>query len=376
MSTIETDRHLPIEADACQNCGAALTSGRYCSECGHRTRHSDAPSTMVDEPAAAFEMAARARRPLRDRRNGRPEGSVQSSTDQASGSGRARRARLVIAAALGAALVVAAVVVVVASVISKGGASDHTVFQHKVASVFRPVLGANSDLSHELARIHGARPIDAQAAVRAAQRASISATGALGAINVAAGSEQLAGDGRQVLDRETAYLAAVSDVLSNPSSSSRGELETLSSNLASAFSAAGPAVAGANPTASGADVLSAWAQRTARVLNKRARAKAARRDASSGQATAASTPAAGATTTSPATNPYAGGRDCEAGVFAGPNTSCDFAFNVRSAYLEAPGLTASVRVFSPTTGQTYTMDCAPSGSGTTCSGANDASVTF
>jgi hypothetical protein len=69
-----------------------------------------------------------------------------------------------------------------------------------------------------------------------------------------------------------------------------------------------------------------------------------------------------------------GGRDCAGGLHAGPNTSCPFAQNVRDAYNAAPGTTASVRVFSPVTGQTYTMSCAPAGSGVTCSGANNASV--
>ena len=52
------------------------------------------------------------------------------------------------------------------------------------------------------------------------------------------------------------------------------------------------------------------------------------------------------------------------------------ALNVRDAYNEAPGATATVRVYSPVTDRTYTMSCAPSGNGVTCSGANNASVTF
>ena len=68
--------------------------------------------------------------------------------------------------------------------------------------------------------------------------------------------------------------------------------------------------------------------------------------------------------------------DCGAGLHAGPHTSCPFAQNVRDAYNAAPGTTASVRVFSPVTGQTYTMSCAAAGRGVTCSGANNASVTW
>jgi hypothetical protein len=82
------------------------------------------------------------------------------------------------------------------------------------------------------------------------------------------------------------------------------------------------------------------------------------------------------TATSATTPPSSGGTECGAGLHAGPNTSCPFARNVRKAYDAAPGATASVRVFSPVTGQSYTMSCAVAGSGVTCSGANNASVTW
>jgi hypothetical protein len=84
----------------------------------------------------------------------------------------------------------------------------------------------------------------------------------------------------------------------------------------------------------------------------------------------------GATPASPALPPPSGGTDCGGGVHAGPNTSCPFARNVRKAYDAAPGTTASMRVFSPVTHLTYTMSCAAAGSGVTCSGANNASVTW
>jgi hypothetical protein len=63
-------------------------------------------------------------------------------------------------------------------------------------------------------------------------------------------------------------------------------------------------------------------------------------------------------------------------LHAGPNTSCSFAQNVRSAWAAAPGSTNTLRVYSPVTGQTYTMNCAPAGGGITCSGANNASVSW
>lgn len=84
----------------------------------------------------------------------------------------------------------------------------------------------------------------------------------------------------------------------------------------------------------------------------------------------------GVTSGTPTLRLSSGGTNCGAGLHAGPNTSCPFAQNVRDAYDEAPGTTASVRVFSPVTGRTYTMSCAAAGTGVTCSGANKASVTW
>jgi hypothetical protein len=84
----------------------------------------------------------------------------------------------------------------------------------------------------------------------------------------------------------------------------------------------------------------------------------------------------GAGSTSVAPQPPGGDTECGGGLHAGPNTSCPFARNVRDAYDAAPGTTASVRVFSPVTRQTYNMSCAKAGSGVTCSGANNASVTW
>jgi hypothetical protein len=99
-------------------------------------------------------------------------------------------------------------------------------------------------------------------------------------------------------------------------------------------------------------------------------------DAAAPASPSAASATPGATSGPPAPPSSSGGTDCGGGVHAGPNTSCPFARNVRDAYTAAPGTTASVRVFSPVTGQTYTMSCAPAGSGVTCSGANNASVTW
>jgi hypothetical protein len=69
-------------------------------------------------------------------------------------------------------------------------------------------------------------------------------------------------------------------------------------------------------------------------------------------------------------------KDCGGGVTAGPNTSCPFAKNVREEYFEVPGDSVEVDVFSPVTGQSYTMACVRSGDRVTCRGGNNAVVTF
>jgi hypothetical protein len=143
----------------------------------------------------------------------------------------------------------------------------------------------------------------------------------------------------------------------------------LASNLTSAMSVAGPTVAGAEPTVSGTDRLVAWA-RTIRVRAQRAAAARRNRNSDNRRTPAPADNSSGGSSQPPRTT------DCGGGVIAGPNTSCSFALNVRDAWLDAPGTTNTVRVFSPVTNETYTMSCSPSGRGVSCSGANDASVTF
>lgn len=80
----------------------------------------------------------------------------------------------------------------------------------------------------------------------------------------------------------------------------------------------------------------------------------------------------------PAPNPApsAGGAppstaSCGGGVSVGPGTSCAFARNVQAAFNAHGG--GDVSVFSPTTGQTYVMNCTVA-SGTVCVGGRHAVV--
>jgi hypothetical protein len=65
---------------------------------------------------------------------------------------------------------------------------------------------------------------------------------------------------------------------------------------------------------------------------------------------------------------------CGGGLYVGPDTTCDFAQNVESTY-DDDGL-GSYDVYSPVTGDTYSMTCSPDGSEVACTGGNDASVYF
>jgi hypothetical protein len=67
------------------------------------------------------------------------------------------------------------------------------------------------------------------------------------------------------------------------------------------------------------------------------------------------------------------GTSCGANVSAGSNTTCPFALNVAAEYLSQGGGTISIVVYSPVTGQNYTMNCV-AGVPSVCRGGNNAVV--
>jgi hypothetical protein len=70
---------------------------------------------------------------------------------------------------------------------------------------------------------------------------------------------------------------------------------------------------------------------------------------------------------------YSGETACGGGLAVGPDTTCAFAENVRSAYASnGPG---TVMAYSPVTNTTYAMTCS-TGSSVVCTGGNNASVYF
>jgi hypothetical protein len=273
---------------------------------------------------------------------------------------------------LGVVVVVAVGVILALTVFksSDGGASKQTAYQSQVSAIMAPVLAANRDLSSALSALHGGKtPSKATNAVHrdhVAKQATLTAQGGLNVLAVPAGSDQVASNARGTLIRELAYLDGVDTALNQPSATNAATAQTQGSNLTDALNTISPPGTNWAGSVNGPSQLTIWeaavhsakARKTAKAKAK-ARARTRRRHHSA-----------------PAPAAPVSGTDCGGDVHAGPNTSCAFALNVRDAYNEAPGRVTSVDVFSPTTGRTYTMFCSPAGSGITCTGGNNASVTF
>lgn len=79
-------------------------------------------------------------------------------------------------------------------------------------------------------------------------------------------------------------------------------------------------------------------------------------------------------TSTSASSSGGGTRQCGEGITVNSATSCPFALRVRDTYTTEGGPT--IKVYSPVTGQTYTMNCGASGAQVTCRGGNNAVVTF
>ncbi|MCW3024428.1 MAG: hypothetical protein JWR30_3750 [Conexibacter sp.] len=282
----------------------------------------------------------------------------------------ARRPKWLPWAVLGALAAVAVAVVLVLGLSSGSSDDGSAAYQAKVAAVMAPVISANKQLSTSLATLRGTRATTAKRKVVAAQSAMLSARGGLAALTVPKGSEQLALNARQTLTRQSGYLQAVATALSNPASASAGQAQTLASNLTGALDVIAPTGQDWSTSVTGSDTLTAWAPKAVAAIKhkKQVAANKRKRSAPNNNGSGASAPAATSTAN--------GGSDCGGGLHAGPDTSCPFAQSVQSAYNQAPGSSATVTAYSPTTGRTYTMSCRPAGTGITCSGGNNASVTW
>lgn len=345
----------------CTHCGTSLGTGPFCPGCGQPAvaqTQTPFPRNEAAQQQAAQYANGYGHDPYAQQNQNAWAGGYNAGYQPAKPGGSNT---WMIFAAVGV-LVVGAIAIGLILLLdgsdSKSSGSGN--YSQKVTSTFAPVDTANQRLSDALAQLSSGGPATARSAAAQAEDATSSARGALSTLAVPNDSQQLAGQARQALDRESSYLSAVSAVLAHPSSDAVSDLRTLSGNLTSSLEAAGAPLAGSAQHVSGVDGLTTWAQHARRT----AAHKRTQMQQGSGGGSA------------PAPSPLANGRNCGGGLFAGPNTTCAFAENVRQAWAEAPGVANTIEVFSPATGQTYTMNCRPAGDAITCSGGNNASVSF
>ena len=296
---------------------------------------------------------------------------------------------LVVAGAGVAAVIVAAVVLVVVMNSSSSNGSAQKTYHQKLATAFAPVLTANTALSSALSSLSGNNTASAKTALTQALSAVSGAHAAVSVLTVPAGSGQLAQGVLVALNQETGYLQSIQSALSNPTTASTSQLQQLGTSAQSALVSIAPAVPNGDQSISGTGALTSWVSARAAAhaaAQAAAQAKSVKKAAASAATTAAIKAAKKAAAHNTVTvvtgnvgssNPYANGESCGGGLFAGPNTSCPFAENVQNAYYQAGGSgTLAVQAYSPVTNLNYTMYCTPAGTGTTCSGGNNASVSW
>jgi hypothetical protein len=75
------------------------------------------------------------------------------------------------------------------------------------------------------------------------------------------------------------------------------------------------------------------------------------------------------------TESSAGQSSCGGGLSVGPDTTCEFAEDVQSAYRSSGG-SNTVEAFSPVTNKSYEMTCVTSATTVKCTGGVGASVYF
>jgi hypothetical protein len=351
MAIVGEEQTASETARFCSECGA-LSEGRFCVQCGH--------NTVPAIPAIALPAP--------------PGQATRSGSSSASPPGRSRRLPLAAAGALGvAAIAVAAVILLTGSSSSNSGSA----YGHQLTGALAPMVSTETALASSLQNLSGSDATAAKNADSQAQTALESARGAVSVLSVPSGSSQQSQQVEQALTQLSAYLQALSAALDSPTAADVSQLQTSATSTQSSLipvAAVTPGVGQA--VSSGTQALSSWVStRTAAAAAAAAHRRAARRHAQQEQQSATSTGTQTAPTTQ-APPPLSGSTSCGGGLTAGPNTSCPFAENVEVAWDDAPGDVATVTAYSPVTNQTYTMSCAPAGDGITCSGADNASLSF
>lgn len=108
------------------------------------------------------------------------------------------------------------------------------------------------------------------------------------------------------------------------------------------------------------------AEQTRKQRELEKKIKQLEKDRRSGSESSSSSSGSGGGTTT-------GSTSCGGGLSVNSNTSCSFAENVRAELNYVGGSPATIYVYSPTTGASYTMRCS-GGAPTVCRGGNNAAV--
>ncbi len=391
MATIDGQPTAADNSRLCPHCECPVGNAKFCPECSYpldtsATTWNGMRAVAPEEMSAATTGSMPAAAPPGLDTSGAmprypPPGMTATGAMPAvppPGSTGKRRSRLALILA-GLALGLAAIAVAAIVLLHGHESSDTTaLYRSKLTGALSPVVAANTSVSNSLQSLQGTNTTAAKNAANQAQSAISSARGAVGALSVPPDSTQLSQQVQQALTQEDGYMQAVTATLSGQNAENIAQLRSAATQTQSALVPLAGVAAGASGSLNGSDALASWANgRINATTAAQKKAQKATAHKTSHTATTTTTTTVAAPSTSAPSAPASGGTDCGGGLHAGPNTSCPFAENVQLAWENAPaGEQNSLQVFSPVTSQAYTMTCTEAGAGVSCTGANDASVSW
>ena len=387
MATTDDHYTATEHAHFCTNCGTETGSARFCPDCGTPTSSGDeAPAVAPPVTDTAQQLTANTTTPSEattttefpsqpapaQKATGTfgtfpPPPSVPTRTGADGGAHRSRVALIVAGAALGLAAIAVAVIIL-ATGGSNGSTNPSTAYHQKLTTALGPVVTANNALSSSLRDLSGANTTPAKSALSQAEQAVTAARGAVAVLSVPPAAAQLSQQVQQALTQENGYLQAVGATLSTQSQGNISQVRPLGTSASSSLVPLDVVTPGIGASLNGSDQLISWANGRVAAAAKAAKKKAAKKPATSSSSS-------GSSSSSNSTS-VSQGTDCGGGLNAGPDTSCPFAENVQQAWYQAPAGVDTLQVFSPVTDQVYTMTCTQAGVGVTCTGGNNASVSW
>lgn len=356
MALIEDQEHATNRPRFCPECGHAAGDGTFCPGCG-------APlASGVHEYATPP-----------------PDQPAQTMAPPPEKHDHTTRNVLIAAGVLGAVAIAVAAIIILTTSSSSSSNNTQASYRAKLTPALAPLIAANQSLSSSLQALDGSKTTvsASQRTTVLTQQALVSTRGAVGVLAAPSSDSTLSQQVQQALTDENGYLQAVSSTLGNPGTST--QVRALATGAQSALVPLAVVAPGAPSSLTGSDNLISWAQGAAAAAAAAAAKNAKQASASGNSSSGSSGSSSGSSGSSGGSSgggTVSGSTDCGGGIIAGPNTSCPFAQNVHEAWLGAPGSTNTLQVYSPVTNQTYTMTCAPAGAGITCSGANNASVSW